>query len=132
MVTSDTLTAKLSGGKDNMSLEDVIDQLHAERGRLDEAIAALEGSSPRRRGRPPKGNARTGRRMMSAAARKRISAAMKARWAARKRASPATKPAKAKTKKAAKRPQMSPAARWKLSALMKARWAARKQQAGAK
>jgi len=112
-----------------MSLEGVIDQLHAERGRLDEAIAALEGSSPRRRGRPPKSNVRTGRRVMGAAARKRISAAMKARWAARKKGSSATKPAKAKSKKAAKRPQMSSAARKKLSALMKARWAARKQQA---
>jgi hypothetical protein len=115
-----------------MSLEDVIEQLHAERDRLDEAIAALEGSSPSRRGRPPKGNARTGQHMMSAAARKRISVAMKARWAARKKASPATKPAKAKTKKAAKRPQMSSVARKKLSALMKARWAVRKQRLGDK
>jgi hypothetical protein len=129
MVTSDTLATKLSNGRNNMSLEDVIDELRAERGRLDEAIAALEGSSPRRRGRPQKGNARAGRRMMSVAARKRISAAMKARWAARKKASPATKPAKAKAKKATNRPQMSSAARKKLSSLMKARWAARKQGA---
>jgi hypothetical protein len=36
-----------------MDLGDIIAQLHAERGRLDQAIAALEGSAPRR-GRPPK------------------------------------------------------------------------------
>jgi biopolymer transport protein ExbB/TolQ len=59
---------------------------------------------------------------MSAAARKRISEAMKQRWAQRK--------GKSATKKAAsKRKPMSPAARKKLSALMKARWAQRKKAA---
>ena len=130
--TSDTLTAKLCSGKDDMSLEEIVDQLHAERGRLDEAIAALEGLSPRRRGRPPKGNGRTLRRGMSAAARKRISAAMKDRWAARKKGSQTIRPTKGKAKKPAGRPQMSLAARKKLSALMRARWAARKQPTGVK
>lgn len=55
---------------------------------------------------------------MSAAARKRISEAMKQRWANRK-----SKPAPAKAKRG-----MSAAARKKLSALMKARWAARRKQ----
>jgi len=108
-----------------MDLEGIVTQLRAERNRLDQAIAALEGTAPRR-GRPPKPLAGGKRRVMSAAARKRISAAMKARWAARKSGS-GTKSAKVTTKKTARRPQMSPAAKKKLSALMKARWAARKQ-----
>jgi len=110
-----------------MNLNEVIDQLHAERDRLDQAIAALEGSAPRR-GRPPKGFAGSKRRVMSAAARRRISAAMKARWAARKRGTTPKKNVKVATKKTAGRPHMSPAAKKKLSALMKARWAARKKQ----
>ena len=116
--------------KDTMDLRDIIAQLHAERGRLDQAIAALEGSTPRR-GRPPKVVTGGKRRAMSAAARKRISAAMKARWAVRKRRGSSAKLAKATAKKPSHRPQMSPAAKKKLSALMKARWAARKRQAKA-
>jgi hypothetical protein len=57
---------------------------------------------------------------MSAAARKRISEAMKQRWAKWK--------GKAAPKKTKARPAMSAAARKKLSALMKARWAARKKE----
>jgi len=56
---------------------------------------------------------------MSAAARKRISEAMKLRWASRKSKSA---PGKAKPHRG-----MSAAARKKLSALMKARWAIRKK-----
>jgi hypothetical protein len=114
-----------------MDLRDIIAQLHAERARLDQAIAALEGSAPRR-GRLPKVVTGGKRRAMSAAARKRISAAMKARWAVRKRRGSSAKLAKATAKKPSHRPPMSPAAKKKLSALMKARWAAaRKQRAKA-
>ena len=69
-----------------MNLQEVVDQLRAERNRLDQAISALEGPSAPRRGRPPKSSTTTGsgRRVMTAAARKRISEAMKARWAKRK------------------------------------------------
>jgi len=56
---------------------------------------------------------------MSAAARKRISAAMKQRWAKWK--------GKTAPKKSKDRSPMSAAARKKLSALMKARWAAREK-----
>jgi hypothetical protein len=80
-----------------MKVQEIVAYLHAERTRLDQAISALEGSSPRR-GRPPKALGRTKRRLMSVAARKRISAAMKARWAARKKGSSAAKRAKAKSK----------------------------------
>jgi hypothetical protein len=132
IAASVTLTSKLHIGREYMNLQEVVDQLRAERNRLDQAISALEGPSAPRRGRPPKSSTTTGsgRRVMSAAARKRISEAMKARWAARKKRKSPAKTTKATAKKAAGRPQMSPAARKKLSALMKARWAARKKQAG--
>jgi hypothetical protein len=58
----------------------LIAELEAERDRLNQAIAALQGGRVR-----STGNGRRGRRL-SAAARKRISDGMKRRWAARKRA----------------------------------------------
>jgi hypothetical protein len=62
---------------------------------------------------------------MSAAARARISAAQKARWAKQKgKSSP-----KSAAKKSTARHSLSPEARKKLSTLMKARWAARKKAA---
>lgn len=63
----------------SMNIERIIADLRSERDRLERAIAALEGghrysaSTPSRR-----------RRHMSAAARARISKAMKARWASGK------------------------------------------------
>jgi hypothetical protein len=59
------------------------------------------------------------RRKMSAAARAKISAAAKARWAKVK----ATKPAAKAVKPVKKKFKMSAAAKAKLSALAKARWA---------
>ena len=104
-----------------MNIQNLVSDLKAERNRLDQAIAALEGGRPSsRRGRPLKTASTTGRagRHMSPAARRRISAAMKQRWAKWKgRSAP---------KKAKSRPPMSAAAKKKLSALMKARWAAKK------
>jgi hypothetical protein len=108
-----------------MNLQEISDQLRNERDRLDQAIAALEVTAPGR-GRPPKVIGRIKRRVMSAAARKRISAAMKLRWAQRLGKS-APKKSTAPAKKAPVRKTMSPAARKKLSALAKARWAARKK-----
>ena len=61
---------------------------------------------------------------MSAAARRRISEAMKQRWAKRKGKSASPESAPKKTKA---RPGMSAAAKKKLWALMKARWAAKKK-----
>ena len=76
-----------------MDIHNIIAELRRQRSLLDQAIEALDGLGTRgaRRGRPPKaqrgGNviAMPGRRTMSAAARKRISQAMKRRWAIRKR-----------------------------------------------
>jgi hypothetical protein len=107
-----------------MDIGNVVAALKQERGRIDRAIAALEGlSSAVRRGRPPKAvsTKRRSRRHMSAAARQRISEAMRQRWAKSK--------GKSAPKKNKTRPAMSAAARKKLSALMKARWAAKKKHA---
>jgi len=57
-------------------LDAVIEQLRAERDKLDRAIAALSGV-----GESKSGTRRRGRRRLSAAARKRIADAQRARWA---------------------------------------------------
>ena len=109
-----------------MDIANVVAALKEQRTRIDHAIAALEGlGSPARRGRPPNTGSTTGRHM-SAAARKRISEAMKQRWAEWHRKSAPKKPASAKPKA---RPTMTAAARKKMSDLMKARWAAKKKSA---
>ena len=67
------------------NLDRIIDDLKAERDRLDQAIVALEGSVVQRGpGRP------RGRRHMNAAARQRISEMMKKLWAERKNKTKAT------------------------------------------
>ena len=113
-----------------MDIASVVEALKDQRARIDEAIAALEGAGHGlgRRGRPQKVVTAAGRsgRHMSAAARKRISEATKARWAKWKGKSAPKKSAPAKTKA---RPTMSAAARKKLSVLMKSRWAAKKKAA---
>ena len=108
-----------------MNVENLVGQLRSELTRIERAIAALEalsGGARPQRGRPPKAG-RT--RHMSAAARKRISEAMKQRWAKWKGKS--APKAKAKTQKKAVRRPMSAAARKKLSAMMKARWEQRRK-----
>ena len=64
------------------------------------------------------------KRTMSAATKKQIAAAQKARWAKLRRAEPTTRSAKPAA--TAKKKSMSPAARAKLSAKLKAYWAAKK------
>jgi hypothetical protein len=66
----------------------IIEELEAERERLDSALAALQRSSNRRaRGRTAGPTPINGRkRHLSAASKKRISDAMKKAWAARKKA----------------------------------------------
>ena len=108
-----------------MNIDNLLGQLRSELSRIEQAVAALEalaGGARPKRGRPPKAG-RT--RHMSAAARKRISEAMKQRWAKWKGKS--APKAKAAAPKKAVRRLMSPAARKKLSAMMKARWEERKK-----
>ncbi len=66
-----------------------------------------------------------GKRTMSAAARAKIAAAQKARWAKTKE--PAAPAAKSSAKVAKKKGGLTTEGRAKLAAAMKARWAARKK-----
>lgn len=111
-----------------MDIQTIVTQLREEASRIENAIAALVGlgQPAPRRGRPPKAAqaSGSGRRQMSAAARAKISAAQKARWAKQKGGTKKAAPAQ---KKAPSRKPMSPAMRKKLSAMMKARWAQRRK-----
>jgi hypothetical protein len=122
----------ISQRKDNMDIQSIVAQLRQEASRIHRAIAALVGlgSQPARRGRPPKAKQAAPapskkRRRMSAAARKRISEAMKQRWAKWKGKS-APKKVTPVSKKSTGRKPMSAAMKKKLSRMMKARWAATK------
>jgi hypothetical protein len=64
-------------------------------------------------------------RTMSAAVKRKIAAAQKARWAKLRRSNPATQSVKPATK--AKKRTVSPAARARLSAKLKPYWAAKKK-----
>jgi hypothetical protein len=69
--------------------QSIIVELEAERDRLNNAIAALQGSrrnTGRGKATASPTNGRKGKRRMSAAARKKISDAQKARWAKQKKA----------------------------------------------
>ena len=71
-----------------MDTETIIAELEAERERLNDAITALQGSRKgpgRPRATEAASNGRRGPRKLSAAARKRISAAMRKKWAERKK-----------------------------------------------
>jgi hypothetical protein len=72
-----------------MDTRRILTELRAERSRIDQAIAAIEGlsktSARANRSSAAPGPVRRQRRHMSAAARKRISEMMKARWAERKK-----------------------------------------------
>jgi hypothetical protein len=61
----------------------IIAELEAQRGRLNQAIAALRGSQ--RTARTLSGTPDRRKRKLSAAARKKIGEAMKKRWAERKK-----------------------------------------------
>src|SRR5258708_3352443 len=80
---------------------------------LERRLASLFGTASSRSA------SRTGKRTMSPQAREKIAAAMRARWANRKRTSVG--------KSARKKGEITPAGRKRLSQLMKARWAARKK-----
>lgn len=118
-----------------MDIQGIVAQLRQEANRIEHAIAALVGlgSKPGRRGRPSKSSQAkpaggVKRRRMSAAARAKIAAAQRARWAKQKGNGGAKKAAPVQ-KKASGRKPMSPSMKKKLSAMMKARWAQRKKAA---
>ena len=76
----------------------------------------------------PRQGRRPGRRKMSAAARARIGAAARARWAKIKKN--ATQPAKPAAGKAKKKRTLSKETRAKIAQASKQRWAERKKQQG--
>jgi hypothetical protein len=81
---------------------------------LEKRLGSLLGASPATT------STRTGKRKMSAQARAKIAAAMRARWAKRKDGTAAAKTVKRKG-------GITAAGRERLSQLMKARWAARRK-----
>jgi hypothetical protein len=110
--------------------KEILSDLRAELGHINQAIAALEGlndtgvrtqavykaaaeSAPKPR-----------RRRMSAAGRRRISEAAKARWAERRKQTAKS----ASPKQSGGRRKMSPAARKRISEMMKKRWAERRKK----
>ena len=109
-----------------MDINRILADLRAEHGRIERAIAAIEGlNSTGRRGvgRPPKRViTRRGRGRMSAAARRKLSRLLKQRWVAGKMKS------RAKAKPARPARHMSKAARKKIAAAQRGRWAKVKEQ----
>lgn len=132
-----------------MDTAQILADLRAQRGRIDNAIAALEALN----GTKPLGNGhdlpaplgkpaaaldakhapQTVRRTMSPAARKKIAAAQKARWAAKKRpAKPVADAEQASPKKAATKTAkrvISAESRKKMAEAQKKRWAKKKKAA---
>ena len=109
-----------------MDLDRIVTELRNERDRIDRAIASLENRSVGRPARTaasaPSSKQKGG---ITAAGRKRLSEAMKRRWAERR-----TKSGKAASSASAsskKRGGMTPAARKRLSQMMKKRWAERRK-----
>ena len=86
--------------------------------KLNKELGSILGSPANTRPAPKKS------RGMSAAVKKKIGAAQRARWASLRRANPATRSAKPAT--SAKKKTFSRATRAKLSAKLKAYWAAKR------
>jgi hypothetical protein len=106
-----------------LDLNTIIRELKDERDRVGRAIDALDGSSPvfdrSARGLTKSHRQRRG---LTAAGRRRLSEAMKRRWAERRAGKQRNK---AKTPK--RRGGLTPAGRKKLSEAMKRRWAERRK-----
>jgi hypothetical protein len=86
---------------------------------LNKELRSILGASPNTRATPRK------KRTMSAAAKKKIAAAQRARWVNLRRANPATQSVTPAVK--AKKKTVSRATKAKLSARLKAYWAAKKK-----
>ena len=110
-----------------MNVQQIVAELRKERDRIDRAIASLEeghSNSQRAKVAPKSVRSKSG---ITSAGRKRLSEAMKRRWAERRaRSARATTSTVKPTKK---RGGMSAAARKRLSQMMKKRWAERRKKA---
>jgi hypothetical protein len=115
------------------SLNEVIKKLEQQRLGIERALAALrdiEGpgvdtSAPAAAAIPRRGRKAKRKGGMTPEGRRRLSEALKARWAA-KRVEPAASPAP----KAKRKGGMTPAGRKRLSEALKARWAAKRAASG--
>ena len=114
-----------------LDIQNIVAELRSELTRIGEVIGLLEGDAPPRKrvGRPPASvvaktpSTRGGG--LTPAGRRKLSLAMKARWAKRKStngSAKATAPVSASAK-SKKRGGMTPAARKLISEAMKKRWA---------
>lgn len=109
------------------NLNSALDQLREERKqaqaqveKLNHAISVIEGLAGRNNTRGAQG--RRAGRSLSAAARKRISEAQRARWAAQRKKQPASISVGPKPVASTRKP-LSAAARRRIAAAQKARWA---------
>lgn len=105
-----------------MDTRTILADLTAELNRLNQAIAALESLDGTATATTPAAKVvptQSGRRGLTPAGRRRLSAMMKARWAARRK-----QVAKPAAKKTSVRRIMSAAARKKIAEAQKKRWAA--------
>jgi len=108
-----------------VDINGILSSLRTERDKLDRAIAALEGAASglSRVSRAP---ARRKQGKLTSEWRRRISEAMKRRWAARRAGK--SKAAASKAPAPKKRGGLTPAGRKRLSELMKKRWAERRKK----
>ena len=121
-----------------MDLDNIVAQLKSERDRINRVIGLLEGNTPpkTRVGRPPASARATMQPRrgggLTPAGRRRLSEAMKRRWAQRRRSATGIAPAKALSvtaTKPKKRGGLTAAGRKRLSEAMKKRWAEKKRKA---
>ena len=106
-----------------MDIDRILSELRSERDRIGRAInALLEGAGLA--AAPTRGRPRGRGKGITAAGRKRLSEAMKARWAAR-RTKTSAKAAPAASRK--RRGGMSPAGRKRIAEAMKRRWAEKRK-----
>ena len=121
MSTSTLANLSLDVLKEAVEIKEQINKLQA-------SLAALLGSAPVTAVVAKAAKSGGGHSKMSQAARDRIGAAQRLRWAKQKGAAKAAAPAAAAKPKGKAKRNLSAAARKKLSDMMKARWAARKNK----
>jgi hypothetical protein len=116
-----------------MDTNRILAELRAERDRIDQAISALEAvNSTGRRTVVRPSRAMRKHRTVSAAARARMAAAQRARWAKEKPAQSRTPIRRMSQAARRRRGRLSTAARTKLSRLLKQRWSQGKMKPRAK
>jgi hypothetical protein len=119
-----------------LDIQSIVAELRGELTRIGEVIGLLENSTPakKRVGRPPgsaaeKVQTKGPGRALTPAGRRKLSEAMKRRWAQRRGPASASKATANVAAKPKKRGGITAAGRKKLSEAMKKRWAEKKRKA---